>query len=762
MKKRKIPESLLIVIISQLAALSSFAVKAYPFPSQITQTDGSTITVILHGNEFHHFKTTEDGYLLKENDKGILTYATISSTGEVVESGYTAHDAPNRSLKESLFLKTLNTAEMNRRIHTAPIRSNVFKTPLLQQKAFPTKGSPKSIVILVNFSNNTFTTPTPRTAFYNLLNQDRYNTNGGTGSARDYFRACTYGKFSPDFDIYGPYTLPQSLDFYGKNDTNGNDTNPVQMIVDACTVANNNGVNFTPYDTDNDGVIDNVFVYYAGYNEAENGSSNTIWPHRWAIYPQSLFPSGSNYSGTEASVSFNGKRVLDYACTSELRGSSGTNMCGVGTFCHEFSHVLGLPDYYDTSGSNLPTLNSWDIMDSGNYNNQGRTPPTYSVYERFFLGYLIPEQENSTANLSLNPISQEEIPRSTTTNQAFLFSATTHNLNGSHPSPNEFFMLEYRRKTGWDTYLPGEGMCIWHIDYDQTAWNYNMPNVYTGTTQTLESHMRVYMIPPTGVGTTPPTYAFTNGSFIPTLWDGTDINRVLANIVKSDSTVTFIFMPPLLTTGGNLSGFETTPGTPSAFQSISITALNITGNLNLNLLNNSDFEMKLSTDESWSKSLNIEPVSGKVNVSIRIRYNPLLTGTQTDQLIISNTSLPTKNFDLSGTVVVGPNSPVIYVGRIDNNISFPDTKLNVSTVKTINVQTTDLSGDINIELTGTNAGMFTVSATTIAMNVANGTGGSTITITYLPLTSGIHIAELILSGGGLSPVKVISLTGKGL
>ena len=762
MKKRTIPESFFIILISQLAVLSAFAVKAYPFPVQVNQPDGTTITILLHGNEFHHFKTTEDGYLLKENGKGILTYATISSTGEVVESEYTAHDAPNRSLKESQFLKTVNPIEMIRRIQTAPLKSKAFNAPAFPQKVFPASGSPKSIVILVNFSDTLFVTPRPQTAFTNLLNQDSYSTNGGTGSARDYFMASTYGKFSPEFDVYGPYTLPQPFDYYGKNDSNGNDTNAIQMIVDACTAAYNNGVDFSKYDTDNNGVIDNVFVYYAGHNEAEHGPLNSIWPHRWAIYPQSLFPSGYNYSGDLTSITFNGKRVMDYACTSELRGSTSTNMCGVGTFCHEFGHVLGLPDYYDTSGSRLPTLNSWDIMDSGNYNNLGRTPPAYSAYDRFFLGFLIPEPKTSTANLSLDPLYQGKIPPAAITNQAFLLSETTHNLNGANPNPNEFFMLEYRQKTGWDTYLPGEGMCIWHIDFNQTAWNNNSPNVYTGTTQTLASHMRVYLIPPTGVGTTPPTYAFTNGSFIPTLWDGTDINREITNIVKTTATIKFSLMSPILNTLGEFSEFNTTLGTPSAIQSITITALNLTGNLNLNLQSNSVFEMKLSTEVTWSKSLNIVPVSGKVNVIIQMRYNPLLTGIQTDQLGISNTDVTTRDFSLIGKAVTGPNSPVIYVGKIDNILSFQATRLNFSTVKTINIQTNDLSGDINVDVTGNDAAMFLPSATSIAMNAANGPGGTSITITYSPKTSGVHTAELILSGGGLKPVKVISLTGTGL
>jgi hypothetical protein len=208
--------------------------------------------------------------------------------------------------------------------------------------------------------------------------------------------------------------------------------------------------------------------------------------------------------------------------------------------------------------------------------------------------------------------------------------------------------------------------------------------------------------------------------------------------------------------------FNTTLGTPSAVQSITITALNLTENLNLNLLSNSDFEIKLSTDKSWSKSLSIPPVSGKVNAIIQLRYNPLLTGTQTDQLGISNTNLSSKEFTLSGTAVIGPNSPVIYVGKIDNTLSFPATKFNLSTTKTIKIQTTDLSGDLIVDVTGTDAGMFTVSATTISMNAANGTDGTVITITYSPMSAGVHTAELILSGGGLNPVKAIYLTGTGI
>ena len=128
---------------------------------------------------------------------------------------------------------------------------------------------------------------------------------------------------------------------------------------------------------------------------------------------------------------FDGKILYDYACSSELKGNSGSNMCGIGTFCHEFSHVLGLPDLYDTEYSGHNTLGSWDIMDYGGYSNNGRTPPSFSSYERFYLGWLTPTILNSAANITIDELQSS--------NQAYLVSSTgTHNLDGASPNPNSF------------------------------------------------------------------------------------------------------------------------------------------------------------------------------------------------------------------------------------------------------------------------------------------------------------------------------------
>ena len=747
------------VFIYQLLFFPIYAVKAYPHPFCITQPDGTQLTVWLKGDEIQHIRTTEDGYMLKANSKGFLTYATLSPLGEVVESEFVAKNAAKRSEIELQFLKKVNQSTLIRKVQSYPQKTKMLNSQTQLQKVFSNIGSPKSLVILVNFLDNIFTNTSPQTVFSDLLNQSGYSANGGTGSARDYFMASSYGKFAPDFDVFGPVTLPQTLDYYGKNDSNGRDINPMQMVIDACTAAYTSGLDFTKYDNDKDGIIDNIFICYAGYNEAEGGPANSVWPNSSSIYPSVLYPNNYNYTGTVESITFNGKRLLNYACTSELQGNTGSNMCGIGTFCHEFGHVIGLPDYYDTSGKQTHTLDYWNIMDAGNYNNLGRTPPVFSAFDRFYLGYLMPEQISTASNLTLLPLYQGTTEPANTMNQAFLISATTHNLIGNNPNPNEFFMLEYRKQTGWDAFLPSEGMCIWHIDYSQTAWDNNIVNRNAGNIQTAASHMRLFLQPLNGiVGTT--GSAFTTGSFIPTSWLGEDINRTINNISKTSDNITFGFMPPKISNLGNFSSFATNFGTPSVSQTINISALNLNDNLSISFQNTLNFEIKLSTETSWSKSLILVPTLGAINISFEVRYNPKSTGIQTDQLNITSEGLTALNFSLNGTSTIGTNSPVIYVGKVDNSLLFYPTKLFTINTKTINIKTSDIVNNLTLAITGKDALLFTISASSIAKAIANGITGNNITLNYLPTTPGAHMANLTISGGGL-PDKVILLKGSG-
>jgi len=744
----------LLVFILQLAFVPVYGVKAYPFPLTITQPDGSQLTVRLKGDEFHHYQTTEDGYVIKKNSKGFFTYAIINSEGINIPSEIIAKDFAKRNTNEIQFLKTVPTADKISSTKSRMLKSR--KAPAMDQpqRQFPLNGSPKSLVILVNFTDKSYVTPTPKVAFSNLLNQDGYSENEATGSARDYFMASTYGKFSPNFEVVGPYTLPQNMAFYGANDSDDQDVAPQQMVIDACAAANTAGLDFTQYDTDNDGYVDNVFVYYAGFNEAEGKGTNinTVWPHRWSL--------------ANSNTKFDNKIIFDYSCTSELKGLSGALMCGIGTFCHEFGHTLGLPDHYDTSGTQTNTLDEWDIMDAGAYNNGGRTPPTYSVYQRFFLNYITPQQVSTASDLTLTPIYQGKTQPANTNNQAYIFSATTHNLIGANPNPKEFFMVEYRKLIGWDAFLPAEGMCIWHIDYDQTAWDDNGPNNYTGSIQTDTDHMRVYLQPLSGSTVTPGT-AFTTGSFTPTTWSGTNINRAITAITKTADNITFKLMGgnvnPTVSTTGTFSAFSAVVGTPSVLQSIAVTGSALTNNVVITLLNKTHFDVKLSTDVTWAKTLTIVPTSGSVNATIQVRYNPTSVSTHPEQLGLTSTGATAVNLNFSGTATApyNPTAPAVIVGKIDNAILFTSKPISSVNTKMFNIKTSDIVNNLSLVISGINANQFSVSASSITKETANANSGSNISVTYTPTSLGQHTATLTISGGGLNPEKVITLTGEG-
>lgn len=516
-----IKKSYYILFALLLTSIQLFAVKATPEPIHITQPDGTELTIRLRGDEFFKYTTTEDGYLIRQDETGVYKYATLIKD----KFELSTQKVSNISKRTNIEKQYISQLERNPDLSAALAANKLQKIGKISASTavsnqFPLTGNPRSLVILVNFSDKSFVTATPKTAFTNLLNQTGYTTNGGTGSARDYFIESSFGQFSPQFDVVGPYTLTKNMDFYGKNDSNDDDQNPRQLIIDACAAADADGLDFTIYDTDNNGIVDNVFVYYAGNNEAEGAAANTIWPHRWSL--------ASN------NTKFDGKIISDYACTSELRGSSGSTMCGIGTFCHEFGHVLGLADYYHTADSDKKTLETWNIMDGGAYNNNGRTPPTYSAYDRFFLDWLKPTELKSPQNVTLEAVR--------TSNKAFLISQNgNHNLNGANPISNEFFILENRQKTGFDAYLPFSGLLIWHIDYNANAWANNAPNNYTGKSQTGDSHMRVYLQPISGSSTTPGS-AFKTGSFYPTLWNGVALNKPITAINETNGIVTFKFM----------------------------------------------------------------------------------------------------------------------------------------------------------------------------------------------------------------------------
>ena len=445
------------------SSIMVYSVPAYPGLITTIQPDGSTISFYLRGDENFSFKMSEDGYLLTLNEDGVFEYADFRDN-DVIPLGVKASDIKKRTVEELNFLQNaVKVSDIQLGLQSAVEFKKRQKINRDAQRAlvkYPTTGSPKSLVILVNFQDIKFLKETANEDFSNMLNMEGYSENGATSSAREYFRVSSFNQFDPNFVVVGPYDLPEKVDYYGKNGRMGagSDIHAADMILHACSLADEAGLDFTEFDTDSNGILDNVFVYYAGHNEAEYGGEDKVWPHRGTIL-------GSTY--------FDGVKISGYACSSELKGKNGDTQCGIGTFVHEFGHVLELPDLYVTDYSHdEPTLYKWDVMDQGPYNNEGRTPPTYSAYERFFCGWLKPEPIDSISGVHiLEPL--------ITSNKAYILSKTKHNMNGYNPDPKEFFILENRQKIGIDSLaLPGEDMLITHINYKPTLWmmGSNNPN----------------------------------------------------------------------------------------------------------------------------------------------------------------------------------------------------------------------------------------------------------------------------------------------
>lgn len=529
----KINLTTVLIVILLLSALPLFAVKALPRAVSVEQADGSVITIMLHGDERFHYTTTSDGYLIAQKE-GVYYHATMQSDGLRI-SEIKANDPVKRSAEEAdyLFFKSKGVPEYVRDQALQYTRQSNLFARIGLNTGFPTSGKIRSLVILVNFSDKSFESATAEDDFHNLLNQEGYSENGATGSARDYYVQNSMSSFIPTFDVVGPLTLSKPCSYYGQNNKYGIDANPEEMVAEACKLASESGlVNFADYDYNNDGLVDNVFVYYAGTNEAEGGGENTIWPHRSELI-EDLF--------------IDGKKVLVYACSSEknLAGDYPA-MAGIGTFCHEFGHVLGWPDFYDTDGSingDSEGVWDWSIMCSGSYNNQGRTPPAASATERMIVGWIEPEKLEYTGNYTLEDLQSS--------NKAYLVETD---------KSGEYFILENRQNDeGWDKYLDGHGLLIFHVDRSDRyingssaleRWDFNTPNA-------VSSHQcyRIITARPNSVdgyqSYMPFPGASNNREFSEKSnpenrsWSGSHIPAELLNITEENRIISFRAITPL-------------------------------------------------------------------------------------------------------------------------------------------------------------------------------------------------------------------------
>lgn len=429
----------------------AFAVPAKPGKIDYELPNGETISVLLHGDENGYYYTTLDGYVLSKSEDGYFRYMT-SDNNQIKETKVMAVNIEKRSADDIKFIKSINkeaTLSDLENLHRKSWSEKNKRTIVPKTTTFPTTGIQKGVAILVEFSNNTFTLPNPRQQFYDQLNKHGYNDSGATGSVKDYFMESSNGQFVPDFDVFGPVKLSHPYSYYGEDTKSMIDERAYEMVIEACTALDDQ-IDFTQYDRDSDGLIDNVYIFYAGYGQADGGAAETVWPHSWDV-----IDAGRTFY-------YDGVRLGHYACSSELRDGRGSTISGIGVFCHEFSHVLGLPDLYAVSYNGSFTPQAWTLMDSGSYNNESWTPPYMSGYERYALGWVEPKVLEEPANVNLRHITESK---------GFydVYMIKTDKTD-------EYFIFENRQQAGWDTYLPGHGMLVWHIDYNEVVWEGNVVN----------------------------------------------------------------------------------------------------------------------------------------------------------------------------------------------------------------------------------------------------------------------------------------------
>ena len=493
---RKIVSLVIVTVIAMMA----YAVPAKRGWQTRTQADGTTIEVQQFGDEFYHYMINRDGKQVRE----------VNGMYEVVGEAPTAEMAKARRAK--------GVARRQRKATQAEFGVSPYLPP-------------KGVVIMVNFADKSFLNSTTVAKIDEMCNSTHCTVNSyegvNYGSIAQYFRDQSDGKYNLQLDVYGPVTVSQNYSYYGKDkNSEGDDQYSGNLVIEACQLANSQ-IDFSQYDWNNDGEVDFVYIVYAGKGQADGGDANTLWPHSYEI-------SSSRYYGyctyAEAECKFDGKKVENYAMSNELSGSS---LAGIGVICHEYGHVIGLPDHYDTdystNSNNELTPNEWDIMDGGSYNGDMHCPPNYNVWEKAFCGWYTPTNLGSEGQLlSLNAIG-------TAGYQAYQINASGQQQAVTTNNSTNYY-IENRQQQGWDTFIPYHGLLIWKVNYIKSMWQNNSPNL----TSNGNPHFTLVCSSGTKIGSSNGKgNVFPNGN--KTSWNGIS-GKPLTNIAESNKVVTLTYI----------------------------------------------------------------------------------------------------------------------------------------------------------------------------------------------------------------------------
>jgi len=475
-------KKLILTLLVVLTTTAAWAVKTDRTPALITQSDGTQVTVIGFGDANFHWYTTTDGVLLYKEGTDFYI-ANIDVNGELTSSGILVHESAQRKGSEKTLVANQNKTAFYNSLKETTNKSGKRKIEPIGTGAngvayFPHKDSPKAIVILAEFQDTLFhnTYDDTRAIFNSYLNAEGKpegveadkTVSSNYGSIRKYFSDMSGGKYTPQFDVYGPVKLSRELKYYGE----GKDDYMSRFVPEVCQLADEL-IDYSQYDANNDGNVDLVYIIYAGYAASyKQNSTDCIWPK----------------AGTIDGGTYDGKKVCRYGVHAELNGYPGAwstgkfhRISGAGLFCHEFSHTMGLPDLYYTGSAPYDDcdMEYWDLMDLGEYTGNGYYPTAYTAWEREVMGWSTIETLTDKGQVVLKNIDEGGM--------AYRI------LNDAQTNGHEYFILQNIQKTGWNSRQYGHGMLITHVDYAKDYTNlFDYPNA-------LRTHPRMTIVPADGL-----------------------------------------------------------------------------------------------------------------------------------------------------------------------------------------------------------------------------------------------------------------------
>ena len=456
-------KQIVLLGLALLTALTIGAAPALPGVRQVLQPDGTVLTVEQFGDEYHHWTATVDGMMVVNTGHGYYV-ASIDAQGRLTASDVLAHDQVLRSQEERLLAS--RQAQNHARFHQQAERQAPSRRSMAVGGSgyLPHAGSPRVLVILAAFQDLDFTVNSPLQAFDQYLNGEQLVDYGNQNqlnysSVNKYFESSSGGAFSPLFDVVGPVTLPQTMEYYGKNE------NMSDLCKDAVAAADGQVENWHIYDNDGDGRAELVYIIFAGYGENQGGPANSMWAKT----------STQNLQVTDDIT------VTRFCCCSELFhpdvydkegnvvGHYADYINGIGVFCHEFSHGMGLPDIYATRSSgyvNNQTMECWDVMDQGIYNYNGFAPALYLAWEQEVMGWIsIEALGTSQASVELMPL--EEGGK----------ACKIQNPDDER----EYIVMENIQQRGANCKANGHGLLVYHVAYPNATVNMgDSPNNVAG------------------------------------------------------------------------------------------------------------------------------------------------------------------------------------------------------------------------------------------------------------------------------------------